>query len=146
MQIWVKRWRLLPVSAVLCVLVALLAGSKPSEQMPLPEDNIQAIPLQLERDSFGLAMIDKNNQTIWLYEITGKGPAHSRLKLIAARSWKYDRLLQQYNTDEPKPEQVRALVKDVDHLQKKEPAHQSEPDMKIETSTPSDSNDVNDKK
>ncbi len=32
------------------------------------------------------------------------------MKLLAARSWRYDRQLEQYNTAEPKPEQIKALL------------------------------------
>jgi len=38
------------------------------------------------------------------------GPAHKRLRLLAARSWQYDRLLQAHNTDEPTPKQVKMLL------------------------------------
>jgi hypothetical protein len=57
-------------------------------------------------------MLDMVNQTLWIYELNSTGPSHSRLKLFAARSWQYDRLLKQYNTAEPKPEQVRMLLEE----------------------------------
>ncbi|HEW79161.1 MAG TPA: hypothetical protein ENH34_04245 [Phycisphaerales bacterium] len=77
------------------------------------ENGILVIPVQIERDSYGLAMVDTAGQTIWIYEINSRGSAHNRLRLLAARSWRYDRLLQQYNTAEPKPEQVKMLLKDL---------------------------------
>jgi len=30
--------------------------------------------------------------------------------LLAARSWKYDRLLEEYNASEPRPKQVKLLL------------------------------------
>jgi len=82
------------------------------------KDGILVVPIQLDRDSYGLAMVDTLGQTMCIYEINNRGPAHSRLKLLAARSWKYDRLLQQYNTAEPKPEQVRILLETLVQQQK----------------------------
>jgi len=79
-----------------------------------PEKNgLLVVPIQLGRDSYGLAMVDTAEQTLWIYELNNRGPAYSRLKLWAARSWQYDGLLRQYNTDEPKPEQVKMLLEDL---------------------------------
>ena len=69
-----------------------------------------AVTVQLDRESYGLAMIDTVNETMWVYGINVHGPAHSRLKLLAARSWKYDKLLEGYNTAEPKPQQVKTML------------------------------------
>jgi hypothetical protein len=63
-------------------------------------------------------MVDTVGQTLWIYELNSRGPAHNRLRLLAARSWRYDRLLQQYNTAEPKPEQIRMLLENLGQLQK----------------------------
>jgi len=74
------------------------------------EGRIMVVPMQLGKESYGLAMVDTQSQTLWIYEINSRAVAHNRLRLLAARSWKYDRLLTHYNTAEPKPEQVRALL------------------------------------
>jgi hypothetical protein len=119
-----KRW-VLPVLIALGVLCLFFMGSK-SGLLANGEAQLQAntngkilvIPIQIERDSYGLAMVDTVGQTLWLYELNNRGPVHSRLRLLAARSWRYDRLLQQYNTAEPKPEQVKILLEDLGQLQK----------------------------
>lgn len=77
------------------------------------ESAILVVPVQLERDTYGIAMVDTVGQTLWIYEINSRGPAHSRLRLLAARSWQYDRLLKQYNTDEPKPQQIKMLLENL---------------------------------
>jgi len=74
------------------------------------KSEILVVPLQLDRDCYGIAMVDTVGQTLWIYEINNRGLAYSRLKLVAARSWRYDKELEQYNTAEPKPEQVKALL------------------------------------
>ena len=73
-------------------------------------ESITAFPIQLERDKYGMAMIDKSNETIWIYEISSRGPTHKILKLLAARSFKYDKFLTQYNTADPNPDQVKKLL------------------------------------
>lgn len=122
-----KRW-FLPALIVLGVLCLPLIGSKlgPSADAQAQlqtgmEDGIMVIPVQIGRDSYGLAMVDTEEQTLWIYEINNRGPAYNRLRLLAARSWRYDRLLQQYNTAEPKPEEVKILLESLGQ-QIKEPS------------------------
>ena len=132
-----KRW-LVPafiVLAVLCLFFVIAAklGSPANAQAELQtrqDAGILAIPVQLERDSYGLVMVDTAGQTMWLYELNARGPAHNRLRLLAARSWRYDRLLQQYNTAEPKPEQVKMLLEKLGQRQK-EPSRQEQQDLNI---------------
>ena len=119
-----RRW-LLPAFIVLGVLCLFFIGSKlgspANAQVQLRtgmEGGILVIPVQVERDSYGIAMVDTVGQTLWIYELNSRGPAHNRLKLLAARSWRYDRLLQQYNTAEPKPEQVKMLLENLGQPQK----------------------------
>ena len=111
-----KKW-LLPAVVVLGTAVLLCmagaVGSRANAQVEVSavgDGRILAVPIQIDRDSYGLAMIDTVAQTLWVYELNNRGPAHKRLRLLAARSWRYDRLLEQYNTDEPTPEQVKLLM------------------------------------
>ena len=120
-----SRWLLLALVgvAVVCVLFIASKSAPPvnaqAKIQTTAENGILAFPVQIERDTYGLAMVDTASQTLWIYELSSRGPVHSRLKLLAARSWRYDRLLQQYNTSEPKPQQVKALLQHLDQQQKK---------------------------
>lgn len=121
-----KVW-LLPMLIVVAVIGVCFLTTRThmvaKAQAPLEtvsSNEIVAMPIQIARDSFGLAMIDKVNQTIWLYEFNDRGPVHSRLRLLAARSWRYDRLLEQYNTGEPRPHQVKRLLESLEQGQQKE--------------------------
>lgn len=112
------RW-VLPAFIVLGMAALFFAGNKlgsPSsvkaELQTSSNSEILVVPIQIERDKYGVAMIDTASETLWIYEINSTGPAHNRLRLLAARSWQYDRLLKQYNTAEPKPEQVRMLLEE----------------------------------
>ena len=118
-----RRWLLsvfIILGALCLFFIANRSGSSANAQVEPQagtENGILVIPVQIERDSYGLAMVDTAGQTIWIYEINSRGSAHNRLRLLAARSWRYDRLLQQYNTAEPKPEQVKMLLKDLGRQQ-----------------------------
>ena len=126
MSPWNKRWWLLPVFVALGLSCLFLLGSKLGSSVntetgrPVAsEGQILVIPLQIERDNYGLAMVDTLNQTLWIYEINNRGPAHNRLKLLAARSWQYDRLLKDLNSAEPKPEKVRMILENIGQLPQK---------------------------
>jgi hypothetical protein len=121
-----KRW-VLPAFIVMGVLCLFLMGGRLNSparaQVGLQtggDGRILVVPVQIGRDSYGLAMVDTVAQTLWIYEVNSRGPAHKRLALLAARSWRYDRLLQRYNTGEPKPEQVRMLLENLGQLQKEQ--------------------------
>ncbi len=119
-----RRW-LLPALISLGALCLIFIGSRFSlpvnAQAQLqagPQEGIVVVPVQIDRDSYGLAMVDTIGQTMWIYELNNRGPAHSRLRLVAARSWRYDKMLQQYNTAEPKPEQIKELLGNLEQPQK----------------------------
>ena len=130
---------LVPALAGLCILLVLvIAGNtntapKANAEAQKPvKDDIMVVPVQIARDSFGIAMVDTGNQTIWIYEINSRGgPTYTRMRLLAARSWRYDRLLQDLNNADPRPEQIKALlegqkleetsIKDIDILEIAEP-------------------------
>jgi hypothetical protein len=114
-----RRW-LLPALIVLGVMFLFFLNRRLGTPVPVQADpqvggdgRIMVVPVQIARESYGLAMVDTVSQTLWIYEINSRGPVHRRLSLLAARSWRYDRLLERYNTDEPKPEQVRILLEEL---------------------------------
>lgn len=127
-----KSW-VLPAFIILGVLCLFFVGGKPglpaSAQVELQtgaEGRILVVPVQIERDSYGLAMVDTVAQTLWIYELNSRGPAHKWLKLLAARSWRYDRLLQEFNTDRPKPEEVKMLLESLGQPHKEQNRERTE--------------------
>ena len=62
---------------------------------------------QLSKNTFGLFMVDVDVGTIWCYEWNG---VKGCLKLIAARSWRYDRFLENFNSCELPPKEVERMV------------------------------------
>jgi len=126
MSLGVERRWLLAAFIALGALCLFLIGSKlapqvntEAEQPSIPEGQILVIPIQIDRDNYGLAMVDTVGQTLWIYEINNRGPAHNRLRLLAARSWQYDRLLKDLNTSEPKPQEVKTMLEELGRMQKK---------------------------
>ena len=112
-----KRWPQWAVFFSLGVIAVSFAGNKLKSiaraQTPQANNsagNIVVVPVQLGRDSYGIAMVDQLEQRIWVYELNSRGGTHNRLRLLAARNFKYDRLLDDYNTGEPKPGQVKKIL------------------------------------
>ena len=63
----------------------------------------------LDKDAYGLFMLDVDQGTVWCYEIQPYEGTR-RLRLIAARSFIYDRYLQDFNCAPPDPRMVRDLI------------------------------------
>ncbi len=62
---------------------------------------------QLSKNSYGVFMVDVDTSTLWCYEVL---PSKPLLKLVAARSWKYDRYLEEYNVD---PDTAPAIIEEM---------------------------------
>lgn len=63
----------------------------------------------IEPNRFGLFMLDIEQGTVWCYAID-REQGTPKLRLIAARSWLYDRYLRDFNSTEPTYRTVRDLV------------------------------------
>ncbi|HOB74400.1 MAG TPA: hypothetical protein PKG54_07730 [Phycisphaerae bacterium] len=72
---------------------------------------IYAFTGQISARSYGLFMVDVDTGTVWCYELERSGATgEPQLKLLAARSWVFDRYLEEFNTAAPIPSEVRAMV------------------------------------
>lgn len=67
---------------------------------------IYAFTGQISSRGYGLFMLDVDTGTVWCYEMSGG----RHLKLLAARSWIFDRYLEEFNVAAPTPTEVRQLV------------------------------------
>lgn len=65
------------------------------------------VPAQFGSNFYGCYIMDIDAQTICAYQMF---PGEHNFRLIAARSFKYDRRLNNYNTATPSPLEVKALV------------------------------------
>ena len=64
---------------------------------------------QIDHNRFGLFMLDVDQGTIWCYEIDNAGGTR-KLRLVAARTFIYDRYLKDFNSGEPSFRMVQKLV------------------------------------
>jgi hypothetical protein len=63
------------------------------------------MPGQLSSNTWGCYLMDTDHQTLCVYQYT---PAEQTLRLVAARSFRYDRMMGNYNTAPP-PLDIRDL-------------------------------------
>jgi hypothetical protein len=66
------------------------------------------MPAQLGPNSYGLYLMDVDAGTICVYKAL---PDNNHFRLMAARSFKYDRFLEDFNT-EIRPKEVQKLIED----------------------------------
>jgi len=68
---------------------------------------VMAFTGQIDRDQYGIIMVDVDAGTLWVYQLKRPG---NQLKLMATRSWMYDRYLEEFNCAEPTPGEVARLI------------------------------------
>ncbi|RMF83787.1 MAG: hypothetical protein D6744_04080 [Planctomycetota bacterium] len=105
-----------------CVLLALVAGLLLGRQSTsvLPAAVAQTAPMagargvyaftgEIDQGQYGLFMLDIEQGTVWCYEIETVSGTR-KLRLMAARSWIYDRYLRDFNCAEPSHRTVQKLI------------------------------------
>jgi hypothetical protein len=63
------------------------------------------VPAQFSDHSFGCYIMDIDAQTICAYQYFER-----QLRLVAARSFRYDRRLTRFNSEKPSPDEVRQML------------------------------------
>jgi hypothetical protein len=104
---------------LLALLVAVISRSEAQFPSVLPAAYAQnqlpigggagvfIVPAQFSVNTYGCYLMDIDAQTIVAYQFM---PADRQLRLVAARHFRYDRRLHNYNTHRPTPNEVRALL------------------------------------
>ncbi len=87
--------------------VAQLAGGEGSAA---GARGIYAFTGPLSTKSYGLFMLDVDTGTVWCYEMEKGREDEYRFKLVGARSWIFDRYLEEFNVAKPTPSEVRLIV------------------------------------
>jgi hypothetical protein len=64
------------------------------------------MPAQMQSNVWGCYLLDVDNKTLCAYQFY---PGEKKLRLTAARSYRYDTKLENYNTEMP-PREVKALL------------------------------------
>ncbi|MGE0480921.1 MAG: hypothetical protein AB7Q17_10670 [Phycisphaerae bacterium] len=112
----VAQWVIVALLAVIAAGLWLRPGGLP-ELTALAQPSggaagargVFAFTGQLDSSRYGLFMLDVDEGTLWCYELESSGGAR-KLRLIAARSWIYDRYLQDFNCAPPDFRMVQELV------------------------------------
>ena len=107
------------LAAVIGALIAYVAGGvlTPHPTFALPPatsasaEGILAVQARLSSEAYGLYLIDSKNQTILLYGYGG--PWARGLRLLSARSFRFDRQLVDFNSGQPSPQDVQKLLEAV---------------------------------
>ena len=93
--------------AAATALAGLLLARQPAALALDPQTtaspNVIAFPFQIGPGAEGIALIDTQTQNIaiYQYQFNARQPVHQRFVLLAARSYRYDRQLEQFNTAPP---------------------------------------------
>lgn len=72
---------------------------------------IYAFTGQLGLKNYGLFMMDVDSGTVWCYELARGRDNELQLQLVAARSWIFDRFLEEFNVARPTPSEVQMMVR-----------------------------------
>ncbi|MCG8409079.1 MAG: hypothetical protein MI923_28060 [Phycisphaerales bacterium] len=103
--------------AILLAIIATVLVVRPSDVLSLPPAygntsmmgarGIFAFTGQLDKHSYGLFMMDVDSSNVWCYQYV---PTTRKLKLVAARSFLYDRYLEDHNCEEPTPATTKMML------------------------------------
>jgi hypothetical protein len=110
-------WALWVNAALLAVILIVLVGRNgaPSilpaafaqNQPPIAGGaGVFVMPAQMQQNVWGCYLLDVDNKTLCAYQFY---PGEKKLRLTAARSYRYDTKLENYNT-EMSPREVKALL------------------------------------
>jgi hypothetical protein len=95
---------------ILGLAIGLLCVGREGGVLTLPaqaQTMRMAFTGQIDKDIYGIMMVDVDAGTLWIYQYRKQG---NQLKLLAARSWLYDRYLEEYNCSPPTPSEVSQLI------------------------------------
>src|SRR5690348_9615622 len=103
------------LAAILIALLArdssptLIAPAMGQQQQPAIAGGagVFVVPAQFSTTTWGCYLMDVDAQTLVAYQYL---PGEKKLRLMAARNFRYDRKLGQYNTDTPSPAEVKELL------------------------------------
>ncbi len=106
-------WLIVALLVMIAVLLAVprdtqLLSRTLAQQAPMMgARGVYAFPIQLTAKTYGICMMDVDASTVWFYEYM---PTTHKLRLASARSWIFDRYLEEYNVEGLAPNEVGELV------------------------------------
>jgi len=104
---WVLVAVLSVIAACLLMEVGFGTSSATAQVTSVGGGDVLVVGGQITKDSYGLYLVDVKRQALSVYQWL---PASRKLRLMAARTFKYDVQLDDYNADKPTPSEVKRLV------------------------------------
>jgi hypothetical protein len=87
---------------------SVLPGAYAQNQQPIAGGaGVFIMPAQMATNVWGTYLLDVDSKTICAYQFF---PGEKNLRLSAVRSYKYDTRLERFNTENPSPREVKAMV------------------------------------
>ncbi len=112
--LWVNALLLLAILVVLLNrndaprLPSLLPAAYAQQQLPIGGGaGVFIVPGQFSTNTYGCYLMDIDSQTLCAYQYM---PAEKQLRLVAARNFRADRRLKNFNSPSPSPDEVQALL------------------------------------
>jgi len=93
--------------ALLFLLASSLHAGRESETGVGEKNGVFVVAGEISHETYGLYLVDYRNKTICVYQYDA---GNRNLRLMAARTYKFDVKLDSYNTGEPSPASVRELT------------------------------------
>ena len=109
------------------------AFAQPNPAAPLGARGILMMPAQLGPDTFGLYLLDLDAGNIVVYKAL---PNKDRFHLMAARNFRNDRLLEDFNNDSLTPKEVQKLIQQQKQRETLEGKGETPPVVPPETTPP----------
>jgi hypothetical protein len=109
---WVIAAALVVIATVLVVGPNAPKVDMPAYGQPLTGGGARgvfAFSGQLSKGAYGVYMVDMDAMTVWVYEYL---PQKGCLRLAAARTWRYDRYLENHNICDLPPDIVEQMVEE----------------------------------
>ena len=106
------KWLIVVLLAVIaaCLLIEVGAATSSARAQTAGTGGaptVFAVAGKVTPETYGLYLVDLENGTICVYQYL---PANRRLRLMAARTFVFDRQLEDFNNESPTPREVKKLI------------------------------------
>jgi hypothetical protein len=104
---WIIVALLSVIATCLLMEIGFGASAATAQVTSVGGGDVLVVGGQITKDSYGLYLVDTKRQALAVYQWL---PGSRKLRLMAARTFKYDIQLDEYNADKPTPSEVKRLV------------------------------------
>ena len=103
------------LAMLLCATFAIISLTSPTavqgqNSVGNSNNSIISYPFLSKNGYNAIALIDTERQVICIYQYEDTESSDGEFKILAARSYRNDTLLKDYNTAEPRPDNIRKLM------------------------------------